>query len=215
MVFTWDLFDQNPRENKSQRALSALPLLRNPCVCSGLCSIEDRNTSIPGDVRSGPLVGGNHIAQSEPHHFLGIYSSTQTIRFFFLSRESSRRLYQNYDIFWIPYEMISTAQLASQLSKALTVGIHLYHFYSTLLDWSSRLGHSLIQNKAQVILTLSLSWLQLSTHWLSSSKPLVHSYMPSKTGEGGSHTTGMQLPCSQVPFSRHCIFRNFLMRHKT
>lgn len=85
-------------------------------------------------------------------------------------------------------------------------------FYSTFLDWSLRLEDSLIQNKVQVILTLLLPWLQLSKHWLSSSKPLVHSYMPSKTGEGGSHTTGTQLPCSQIPPSRHWIFRDLLIR---
>lgn len=149
--------------------------------------------------------------------FFGIYQGIQTIRFFFLCKRkfSKNILKKNHGIFWIPYEMISIPQLESQLSKALCVGIHLYHFYSTFLDWSSRLRYSLTQNKVQVNLTLSLSWLQLRTHWLSSSKPLVHLYMPSNTGEGGSHTTGMQLPCSQVPSSRHCIFRNFLIRHKT
>lgn len=105
--------------------------------------------------------------------------------------------------------MISTS-LVRIPTSALPVAIRL--FYSTFSDWSPRLEHSLIQNKVQVILTLLLSWLQLIKHWLSSSKPLVHSYMPSKTGEGGSHTTGTQLPCSQIPLSRHWIFRDLLTR---
>ena len=55
---------------------------------------------------------------------------------------------------------------------------------------------------------------QLRTHWLSSSKPWVQLYMPSKTGGGGSHSTGTQRPSSHCPLSRHWSFRNFLRRHK-
>lgn len=55
---------------------------------------------------------------------------------------------------------------------------------------------------------------QLRTHRLSSSKPWVQLYMPSKTGGGGSHTTGTQCPSSHCPLSRHWTFRNFLRKHR-
>lgn len=55
---------------------------------------------------------------------------------------------------------------------------------------------------------------QLRTHWLSSSKPWVQLYMPSKTGGGGLQTTGTQCPSSHCPLSRHWTFRNFLRKHR-
>lgn len=55
---------------------------------------------------------------------------------------------------------------------------------------------------------------QLRTHWLSSSKPWVQLYMPSKTGGGGLQTTGTQCPSSHCPLSRHWTFRNFLGKHR-
>lgn len=218
-LFIWDLLCQNPRENDHQTELSAVPLLRNLCFCSGLCSIEKYNITIPSQVRSVAIHGTRKShCQIRIPAFSRIYSGTQPNRLFFLSKRkfwTQERILQKCGVFWIPYQIISTPWSEAQLRKTLPVGIHSDHFYSTFLDWSSRLEHSLTQNKVQVVLTLSLSWLHLSTHWLSSSKPLVHSYMPSKTGEGGSHTTGTQLPCSQIPPSRHCIFRNLLIRHKT
>lgn len=112
--------------------------------------------------------------------------------------------------------LLHNTNTPDQNPKSLPVEILQKFHFSNFLDWASRLEHSLIQNKfKKMFFTFSLSWLQLSTHWLSRLKPLVHSYMPSNTGGGGSHTTGMQLPCSQIPPSRHCIFRNLLIKHKT
>lgn len=113
------------------------------------------------------------------------------------------------------YGIISVLLITARLHENLLAG-----FLSSLLRNVMTL---VVEVRAQsqaneahgVFLTLSVSWLQLSTHWLSSLKPLVHSYMPSKTGGGGSHTTGTQLPCSQVPSSRHWIFRNLLIRQET
>ena len=125
-------------------------------------------------------------------------------------RESSKRIFPN--------QITPLLQLVSWENPSLVRPCYWDAFISLLLNILGLAIKTRAQpypQKVPVILTLSLSRLHLSTHWLPSSKPWVHSYMPSKTGEGGSHITGTQLPRSHVPSSRHRIFRNLLIRHET